>query len=222
MNFYEGAKDRDSIRVHPLLLSLTKAINEAETDPDISSISENDEGAKMNDLYTPPSAFPPLEMHFYGRNGPSLVSLRSNYAHTSAAGCRECVKFAPQVNSRGERDSAQSNSAAFCPMEDNIPHADDASPSVQNKGKKGRRTSSGGGKLSNTRGPKVAMVLRRSKRKQGQKAGSHSANPVSPEERVGQSSQEGSDLEVETCTFTGGRARHFADDIYTTRYRHRG
>jgi hypothetical protein len=77
MNFYADADSRNSnstIRVHPLLLSLTTTINASETNADISTISENDERALATEFYTSPSDLLPLEMHLPGRCGPSLLS----------------------------------------------------------------------------------------------------------------------------------------------------
>jgi hypothetical protein len=77
MNFYANTTKGNSnfvIRVHPLLLSLTQTINESETNPNISAISENDERALSSSHYTSPSKLPPLEIHFSGQNGLSLLS----------------------------------------------------------------------------------------------------------------------------------------------------
>jgi hypothetical protein len=74
MRVFANARGRNlTVRVHPLLLSLTMAINESETNPDLSTISENDARILGNDFYTLPSAFPPLEIHISGQNGPSLT-----------------------------------------------------------------------------------------------------------------------------------------------------
>jgi hypothetical protein len=75
--FHAGAHGKSSdpaIRVHPLLLSLSEAIKASETNPDISSISENDERVLRSNIYTLPSALPPLEIHFSGQNGSPLLS----------------------------------------------------------------------------------------------------------------------------------------------------
>jgi hypothetical protein len=85
MAFYADARSRISnspIRVHPLLLSLTATIHASETDPDISTISENDERALATGFYISPSELPPLEIHFLGRCGPSLLSNQNCYALT--------------------------------------------------------------------------------------------------------------------------------------------
>jgi hypothetical protein len=183
MKFYADARSINSnltIRVHPLLLSLSETMDASETNPDITTISENDERASRSSFYTSPSEFPPLEIHFSGQDGPSLLSDQNSRTLTSAAGCRECVAFAPQDNSGGEGNAAQGNSAAvFHALEADLSHIGSASPSTLNQGKKRRRASSGGvqGNLSNTRGPKAAGVIRRVKGKQAQKAGLRDANP---------------------------------------------
>ena len=80
VNSYANAHERNPntpICIHPLLLSLNKMIaaaEKSETEPDIRSVSENDERAVGDDMYTSPSTFPPLEMHFFGKNGLSLLS----------------------------------------------------------------------------------------------------------------------------------------------------
>ncbi len=82
MDFFVKALGRNSnhaIHIHPLLLSLTKTINASEINPDISSISENDERALRSDFYTSPSTFPLLDIHFSGKNGPSLLFNQSGY-----------------------------------------------------------------------------------------------------------------------------------------------
>jgi hypothetical protein len=87
MTFYARARNRDpnlTIRVHPLLLSLTETIDASETNPDIKAISENDERALRSAFYTPPNTLPPLEIHFSGQNGSSLLQskqLLSRYNH---------------------------------------------------------------------------------------------------------------------------------------------
>ena len=112
MRIYRGTRRRNSnptIRIHSLLLSLSETIQASQTNPDISAISENDERVLGNDLYTPPSAFPPLEIHFSGQNGLPLLSTKNGYDLTSVAGCRECMTSAPQDNSGGEGDSSGAN-----------------------------------------------------------------------------------------------------------------
>ena len=77
MNFFASACERNpeyKIRTHPLLLSLTEAISGSETNPNISAVSENDERVLGNKFYTSPTEFPPLEIHFSGQNGSSLLS----------------------------------------------------------------------------------------------------------------------------------------------------
>jgi len=90
MNFYANthkANPNLTIRIHPLLLSLAETINASDANPDIRTISENDERALRSDLYIPPSAFPLLEIHFSGQNGPSLLSNQNGYFLTSVACC---------------------------------------------------------------------------------------------------------------------------------------
>jgi hypothetical protein len=77
MNFFASTCERNpehKIRTHPLLLSLTEAIGRSETNPNISAVSENDERVLGSKFYTSPTEFPPLEIHFSGQNGLSLLS----------------------------------------------------------------------------------------------------------------------------------------------------
>lgn len=72
MDFYASACNSSSnltVRVHPLLLSLSSAFDASEKNPDLSTVSENDERALRSNFYTSPSALPPLEIHFSGQNG---------------------------------------------------------------------------------------------------------------------------------------------------------
>lgn len=219
MNIYLDALKRNPntcIRVHPLLLSLSETVAASETDPKISNISENDERTSSSIYYTPPSEFPPLEIHFPGKNGPSHLSNQIGYVLTSVAGCRECMASAPQDNSGEEGNSSQVNSAAMShALGDNAAHTGGTSLGLRNNAKKRRRASSGGtqGNLSSTRGPKAAVVIRRAKGKRAQKAGLRGANPSSAEEMSDKSSQEGRGQEVEPRMFTGGLVQHFSDDI---------
>ena len=76
MNFFVNACNRNpnlTIRVHPLLLSFVGAINKSETNPALSTISENDKAAIRSNYYTSPSTLPPLEIHFLGKNGLSFL-----------------------------------------------------------------------------------------------------------------------------------------------------
>jgi hypothetical protein len=182
MNLYFDARKRNpslTIHVHPLLLSLAETINASETNPDISTISENDERVLGSKFYTSPTELPPLEIHISGQTGPSLLSNQNGHILTSVAGCRECMPSAPQDNSGGEGNVTQGNSAATLhALEDNLAHTGSTSLSTLNRGKKRRRASSGGqGSLPNTRGPKVAGVIRKAKGKQAQKAGSRDVFP---------------------------------------------
>ena len=112
MNFFADASKKNYIRVHPLLLSLTAAISASETNPDISTISENDERALRSNYYTPPDTLPPLEIHLSGQNGSSLLSTQNGLALTLVAGCRECVASAPQANLEEGGNTTQGNFAA--------------------------------------------------------------------------------------------------------------
>ncbi len=213
MNFFQANINPNStIRVHPLLVSLSEAVHASASSPDISSISENDERALRSNFYTSPSEMPPLEIHSSGQNGPSLLSNINGYALMSVAGCRECMGLAPQDNS-GEGNATQDSSAAtpHAP-EDNLEDIGGTSLRAHSKGKKHRRASSGGtqGNLSNSRGPKVAGVIRRPKEKQAQKAGSRDDNPSSPEEKL---SQEGRDRETEPRMFTRVPVQHSTDNL---------
>jgi hypothetical protein len=169
MNFYADTLHRNpnlTIRVHPLLLSLSKMINASQTNPDIGTISENDKRALRSDLYILPGALPPLEIHFSGQNGPSLLSNQNGYALTSVAYCRECMASTPQDSTGVEGNVTQGSSAAtFYALEDNPVHIGSASLSPRNKGRKRRRAYSGDvqGNILNTRGPKAAGIIRRTK-----------------------------------------------------------
>jgi hypothetical protein len=215
MNFYVEAHSRNSnstIRVHPLLLSLTETIDASETNPDISTISENDERALGNRFYTSPSGLPPLEMHFSGQCGPSLPSNQNGYPLTSVAGCQECMASASQYNLRGEENAAQGNLAAtFYTPEDNLAHMGGASLSSRNKGKRRPRTSSGGaqGSLPRAHGPKAAGAMHRAKGKPAEnlaeKAGSWDTDTdsSSPEANPDKSPQEGRDWDADPRMFIG-------------------
>src|SRR5882757_1430255 len=112
MNFYANTCNRNSnltIRVHPVLLSLVKTINASETNPDISTISKNDKRALRSIYYMSPGALLPLEIHFPGQNGPSLLSNHNGHALTSVADCRECKESAPQDNQGGNGNATQGN-----------------------------------------------------------------------------------------------------------------
>jgi len=184
-------------------------MNASETKPDLSTISESDEGVLTSRLYTSPSALPPLELHFPGQNSPSLLSYQNDHALTSAAGCRECMASAPQDNSGGESNAAQGRSdATVHALEDNIAHTGSTSLSTHKKGKKRRRASSGAvqGNPSNTH-------MRRAKGKAAQKARLSDTNYSSPEEIPDKSPEEGRDREVEPRMFTEGPAQCFSDNI---------
>ena len=199
------------IRVHPLLLSLAETINASEASPQIAAISENDDRALASKLYTSPSEFPPLEMHFARGNGQSFLSNRNGYALTSVACCGECMASAPQADLGGEGNAAQCSLAAtFHALEDSAANIGGGSLSTHSKRKKCRRTSSGGarGNLPNTRGPRPAVPIRRTRGKSAQKASSRDVNTSTPEEM-----SEGGDRGVEPCMFTRSLLPCFADDI---------
>jgi hypothetical protein len=115
MAFYNAAVNTNpnlNIRVHPLILSLTETINASETNPDIKTISENDERALRSNFYTPHNAFPPLEIHFSGQNGRSLSNQNSYYLTCiSAAGCQECISSALQNSSGGNGNPTEGTEA---------------------------------------------------------------------------------------------------------------
>jgi hypothetical protein len=67
--FYKTEGQSTNLRVHPLLLSLTKVFNASDktrSTPKISSISEDDERVLSHKYYAKPGNFPPLDMHFSG------------------------------------------------------------------------------------------------------------------------------------------------------------
>ena len=66
MNFFANASKKNYIQVHLLLLSLTVVISASKTNPDISTISENNERALRSKYYTLPDTLPPLEIHLSG------------------------------------------------------------------------------------------------------------------------------------------------------------
>ena len=142
MDFYLNAISKSPkipIRVHPILLSLTEAMNESMMNPDIKTVSENDERVLKQDIYTPPSELPPLEIHICGGNGLSLLPNQNDYALTSVAGCGECMKYSLQDKSGEEGTAAQDKSevAAHAP-EDNISHSSGTSLRMRRKAKKRR------------------------------------------------------------------------------------
>lgn len=126
------------------------------------------------------------------------------------------MPLSPQDNSGVEENASQGNSAATSPApKDNLAIIGSASLPVssRNKGKKRRRASSGGGQgnLPNTRGPKVAGAIRRSKR--GGEAGSWDANPSPAEQKSDRSPQGGRDPDAEPRMFAGVIVQHFDNDI---------
>ena len=76
MDFFINSSCRNpniAIHVHPLLLSLAVTMEASEDNPDISSLSETDKMVLNSPYYNLPSALPLLEIHFSGKNGPSLL-----------------------------------------------------------------------------------------------------------------------------------------------------
>jgi hypothetical protein len=72
MDYFFGVKNQIPIpRVHPLLLSLTEVFKESDIKPNIGSVSEDDPRILGSKYYTPPSQFPPLDIHLHGENGAS-------------------------------------------------------------------------------------------------------------------------------------------------------
>ena len=205
MDFYLNAISKSPkipIRVHPILLSLTEAMNESMMNPDIKTVSENDERVLKQDIYTPPSELPPLEIHIRGGNGLSLLPNQNDYALTSVAGCGECMKYSPQDKSGEEGTAAQdkSEAAAHAP-EDNISHSSGTSLRMCRKAKKRRRALSGSiqGHRSN-----MAMFTRRAKGKRAQRTGSLGAHQSSSDDISDQPPQEDRGREVEEpCMFAG-------------------
>src|SRR5258708_23921188 len=134
MAFYLSTHRRNpehTISVHPLVLSLTEVINASHTNRDISTISENDERALKSIHYTLPSTFPPLEIHFPGQNGRSLLFNRYGNALTLVAGCQKCMASSPQNDSGGEGNATQGNLAATSTtLEDNLPPIPHAHPTT--------------------------------------------------------------------------------------------
>jgi hypothetical protein len=90
MKFYIGTCKTNAnpiICVHPLLLSLTETIDASDTNPDRSSVSENDERVLGSNFYISPSILLLPEIHFSGQNGLSLLFNQNGYALTSVASC---------------------------------------------------------------------------------------------------------------------------------------
>jgi hypothetical protein len=122
ITFYTRARKRNSnltVRIHPLLLSLTETLNASETNPDISAISENDERVLRSNFYTPPSAFPPLEIHFSGQNGSS--PLHSKWLHSHFGSWLPRMHGIPPSGQLGVRGGGRCHSRQFgsnipCPV----------------------------------------------------------------------------------------------------------
>jgi hypothetical protein len=219
MNFYKNAISISpdvAIRAHPLILSLTEAFNASEANPNISTVSENDERVLRSKFYISPIAFPPLEMHFLGQIGPYILLIEPpikiaifSLSLIPVAGCQECMSGGI---------ASQGNSAAMNPTsKSNLTNIGRVSLSPRNKGtqKKRRRASSGGslGNLPNARGPKTAGVIRRPKENLARKAGSPDASSSSSEGWSDRSSQESRNQDTEPRMFSGVIAQHF--DVLT-------
>jgi len=209
MDFYANAIrecPKIPIHVHLILLSLSMAVNKSMMNPDINTISESDEMVLTSDIYTSPSALPPLEIHILGENSKSLLHNQNDYALTLVAGCGEC---SPQGNSVGEGASTQGKSevAPHAP-EDNISDSSGISPSMHRKVKKYRCALSGSiqAHCSNKRSPDIAMLICRAKGKWAQWMGTLGANHSSSEDI---SNQPGRDQEVEPYMFTGSSVQRF-------------
>jgi hypothetical protein len=218
MAFYLSACCRNpehTIHVHPLLLSLTEIIKASHTNPDISTISENDERALKSKLYTLPSIFPPLEIHFPGQNGQSFLFNHYCNALTLIAGCWKCMASFSQNNSGGE--GTQGNLATTSnTLKDNLAHIGSAHPSKPNKVRKCQCASSGAvqGNLSNTHGLKAAWLICRAKGKQAQKSNSWDINSLPSEGKSDKSSWECRDWEAEPSMFTGVPVWYFTDKMH--------
>jgi len=219
MRFYRAAykaNPNTPIRLHPLLLSLSATINESETNPDISAISENDKRVEVlgHNLYVSPSALPPLEIHISEKNSRPLLSYQNGYALILLAGCRECMSSAPQDSSEGCYAARSTPPSTSHGMEDNIGYMG-ATTSTRNKGKKRRRASSGSvrGNLLSTRGPKAAALIRKTKERCAQKAGSLDAN-ASSEEGASRTSSQGRARGVEPCMLIRSPVQHLSNDMW--------
>ncbi|KAH9170153.1 hypothetical protein EDB89DRAFT_1908021 [Lactarius sanguifluus] len=87
MNYFEEAARgcQTPPRVHPLLLSLSKAWSASDTSPDIHSVSENDPRVIGNPYYILPSELPPLNSHIPGNSNKSPEhSAAKSTVHTAS------------------------------------------------------------------------------------------------------------------------------------------
>jgi hypothetical protein len=95
MNYFCTIEGQSAnLRVHPLLLSLTKTFNASESTrstPNICTISETDKRVLNHERYTSPDKLPPLDIHFSGGMGVSPFSNADCFILTLAAGCQECI-----------------------------------------------------------------------------------------------------------------------------------
>ena len=124
MDFYANAHSRNpntSIRIHPLLLSLSETFNTSPANPNISTISENDERLwSGKPFYTEPGAFPPLEIHFSDQNGPYVLPNQNcsslTESHASSQLPRMHAAFpSQQLGGEGKCLSRQFSSNISCP-----------------------------------------------------------------------------------------------------------
>ena len=150
--FNVNARSDTPPRVHPLLLSLAAVYDKSNDSPNISSVSEDDPRVLSNKYYTSPSDLPPLDIHFPGQNGATLLgdAHGSPLTLTSAASCQECMASQPQDNSVGVGNMAMTTSSAASIPEPVVSEAQEISAEVANepitnprKGKRRRRASSG-------------------------------------------------------------------------------
>ena len=215
--YFEANKgnQNNTIRIHPVLLSVTQMVHAAETNPNITIIPEDDERVLNDGLYTSPGDFLPFEVHFSGQN---CLSLRRSplspkwLTLKSAAGCGECTAFLPQDDLLGEEEATQGSSAEIChAQEDDLWGVKRASLRSHSKRKKHRRGSSRyyQDNLSTTRGSKAARVMYKSKGKKARKIGAS----IEKSDKSSQESHEDRDGEVEPRMFTRASVQGCADGI---------
>jgi hypothetical protein len=144
MNYFFGASDGspNSLRVHPLLLSLTAAFAKSDKSPDIGSVSEDDPRVSSSCYYTAPSDLPPLNIHFPGQNGTAHHSDSCGFLLPLAALCQEFMVSEPQDNV-GAHDAEMNAPLPLTDTEpipsipvDNLADAGDSMTNVHSKGKK--------------------------------------------------------------------------------------
>jgi hypothetical protein len=83
LNYFVEIKNNSPIpRIHPILLSLAEAFNKSNKSPELNLVSEEDPRVIGKKDYTPPSEFPPLEIHLYEGNSVSFCLLPvASYSH---------------------------------------------------------------------------------------------------------------------------------------------